>query len=183
MKVISVNIGERKTLNYQGKIIETGIFKFPVNHSIFLDKEEVKTDTIVNRKYHGGFEKAVYGYSENHYDYWKQLYPNLDWNYGMFGENLTISNLEETEICVGNIYKLGEALIEVTKPREPCMKLGLRFETQKILKQFWNTSKSGIYFKVVQTGFVNVNDELILMQERKNSPTIAEVYNTKKNNL
>ncbi len=180
MKVISLNIGERKVVNYKGEIVETGIFKFPVNHPIFLGKEDVENDAVIDRKYHGGIDKAVYGYSQNHYVFWKELYPDLDWNYGMLGENLTISNLEETQIFVGNTYKLGEALLEVTKPREPCYKLGIRFGTQEILKQFWNSTKSGIYFKVLQTGKVNVGDELILVNQAKNSPTIAEVYETKK---
>jgi MOSC domain-containing protein YiiM len=180
MKVISVNIGERKVLNYKGKIVETGIFKYPVNQPIFLGTEDVENDAVIDRKYHGGIEKAVYGYSQNHYAYWKGLYPNLDWNYGMFGENLTISDLEESEIFVGNTYKLGDALLKVTSPREPCYKLGIRFETQEILKQFWNSTKSGIYFKVLQTGNVAVDDELILINKAENSPTIAEVYETKK---
>jgi len=180
MKVISVNIGERKVLNYKGKIVETGIFKFPVNYPVFLGKEDVENDAVIDRKYHGGIEQAVYGYSQNHYAFWKELYPNLDWRFGMFGENLTISNLEETKTQVGSIYKLGEVILEVTKPRQPCMKLGLVFGTQKILKQFWNSTKSGIYFKVLQTGNVKVGDEMILVNQFENSPTIAEVYETKK---
>ena len=180
MIVISVNIGEKKTINYKGRIIETGIFKKPVNHPIFLGEEDVENDAVIDRRYHGGIDQAVYAYSKNHYKYWENLYPNLDCKYGMFGENLTISNLEETEIQVGNTYKLGEALLEVTKPRQPCMKLGLVFGTQKILKQFWNSTKSGIYFKVLQTGNVAVNDELILITQIKNSVTIADVYETKK---
>lgn len=179
MKVISVNIGEKRTINYKGKIIETGIFKFPVN-IIFLGEEDVENDAVIDRKHHGGIDQAVYAYSENHYTYWKKLYPNLDWRYGMFGENLTISNLKETEIQVGNIYKLGEVILEVTKPRKPCMKLGLVFKTQKILKQFWNSTKCGIYFKVLQTGNVAVNDGLILIKKSENTPTIAEVYEIKK---
>lgn len=182
MKVISVNLGERKVLNYKGKIVETGIFKYPVNQPVFLGTSAIKNDAIIDRKHHGGIEKAVYGYSQNHYAYWKELYPNLDWNYGMLGENLTISNLEETEIFVGNTYKLGEALLEVTKPREPCYKLGIRFGTQEIVKQFWNSTKCGVYFKVLQTGNVSVGDELILVNKAENSPTIAEVYETKKSN-
>jgi len=88
--------------------------------------------------------------------------------------------LEETEIFVGNTYKLGEVLLEVTKPREPCYKLGIRFGTQEIVKQFWNSTKCGVYFKVLQTGNVNIGDELILVNKVENSPTIAEVYETKK---
>ncbi len=180
MKVISVNIGEKMRCNYKGKIIETGIFKFPVNQPIFLGIEDVEKDAVIDRKHHGGIEKAVYGYSQNHYAFWKELYPNLDWNYGMLGENLTISNLEETQVLVGNTYKLGEALLKVTKPRTPCYKLGIRFGTQEILKQFWDSTKSGIYFKVLQTGNVAVGDELILINKSEHSKTIAEVYETKK---
>lgn len=180
MKVISVNIGEKKRCNYKGKIIETGIFKFPVNQPIFLGMENVENDAVIDRNHHGGIEKAVYGYSQNHYAYWKELHPNLDWNYGMLGENLTISNLEETQILVGNTYKLGNALLEVTRPRTPCYKLEIRFETERIQKQFWDSTKCGIYFKVLQTGNVTVGDELILVHKAENSKTIAEVYETKK---
>ena len=180
MKVVSVNIGERRTIDYKGKIVETGIFKYPVEKSIFLGTEDVEGDAVIDRKYHGGIDQAVYGYAENHYEFWKQLYPNLDWQFGMFGENLTISNLEETEICFGDTYKLGEVLIEVTKPREPCMKLGLRFGTQKVVKQFWDSTKCGVYFKVLQTGNVAKGDKLILVKKAVNTPTIAEVYDTKK---
>lgn len=182
MKVISVNLGALKVINYKGKIVETGIFKYPVNKPIFLGTEDVENDSVIDRKYHGGIAQAVYGYSQNHYSYWKELYPDLDWNYGMFGENLSISNLEETEIFVGSTYKLGESLLEVTKPREPCYKLGIRFGTQEIVKLFWNSTKCGVYFKVLQTGNVSVGDELILVNKAENSPTIAEVYETKKSN-
>jgi len=180
MIVKSVNIGERKTINYKGKIIETGIFKYPVEKSIFLGEEDVENDAVIDRRYHGGIDQAVYGYSENHYEYWKQLYPDLDWKYGMFGENLTISNLEEAILKVGSTYQLGEVILEVTKPRQPCFKLGLVFGTQAILKQFWNSTMSGIYFKVLKTGKVASGDALILIKENENSQTIATVYNTKK---
>ncbi|MDV7186797.1 MOSC domain-containing protein [Lutibacter sp. TH_r2] len=180
MKVVSVNIGEKRSINYKGKIIETGIFKNPIEGAIFLGETDVENDAVIDRRYHGGIEKAVYAYSENHYRYWRELYPNIDLHFGLMGENLTISNLEETEIYVGSQYKLGETIIEVTKPREPCIKLGLVFGTQKILKQFWNSTKSGVYFKVLQTGKVQVGDQLILLKLANNSSTIAEVYETKK---
>ncbi|MFD1294916.1 MOSC domain-containing protein [Lutibacter holmesii] len=180
MIVKSVNIGERKEINYKGKIVTTGIFKQPVNKAIFLGKEDVENDAVIDRRYHGGIEKAVYAYSENHYAYWKELYPNLDWHYGMFGENLTITNLEETQIFVGSQYKLGETILEVTKPREPCSKLGIVFGTQKVVKQFWNSTKSGVYFKVLQTGNVKTGDALVLLKKAENTPSISAVYETKK---
>lgn len=180
MKVISVNIGGKRKIQWRKKLIETGIFKFPVEEPIFLDIEDVKNDNVIDRKYHGGIEQAVYAYSDNHYEYWEKLYPDLELNYGMFGENLTITNLDETNIHVGSIYQLGEAAIEVTKPRQPCYKLGVRFNSEKIIKQFWNSTKSGIYFKVLKTGNVTKNDDLILLKNAIDNPTIAQVYKSKR---
>ena len=145
MKILSVNIGERKTISYKGKDVETGIFKYPTN-KIELGEETVVNDAIVDRKHHGGITRAVYAYAESHYNYWKKLYPNAPWRYGVFGENLTIDYFNETEVYVGNQYKIGSSIIEATEPRLPCSKLGIVFGDQKILKQFWNSTKSGVYF-------------------------------------
>jgi MOSC domain-containing protein YiiM len=180
MKVLSVNIGERKKVIWREKEIETGIYKFPVDAPIFLGQEIVKGDTIVDTKHHGGIEQAVYGYSEKHYGYFKKLHPDLDWNYGMFGENITFSELNEEEILIGSTYQLGECKLEVTKPRQPCYKLGIRFNNPIIIKQFWETTMSGIYFKILETGFVKKGDELILIEESKETFTIAQLYESKK---
>ena len=85
MKIVSVNLGERKTVPWKNKFVETGIFKFPVDQPVYLDVHDVKKDAIVDRKYHGGIDKAVYGYGAQHYGFWKKLYPHLEWSYGMFG--------------------------------------------------------------------------------------------------
>ncbi|MDX5585226.1 MAG: MOSC domain-containing protein [Aureibaculum sp.] len=180
MKIVSVNIGEKRKVKWRNKIVETGIFKFPVQKPIFLDIEDVKNDDVVDRKYHGGIEQAVYAYGEQHYAYWKGLYPKQAWTYGMFGENLTVTNLDETNIHVGSTYQLGEAIIEVTKPREPCYKLGIRFNDPSVIKQFWNSTKSGIYFKILKTGYVGKSEEMILLNKPINNPTIAEVYVSKR---
>ncbi|MCF6223478.1 MAG: MOSC domain-containing protein [Flavobacteriaceae bacterium] len=180
MQVISVNIGKRKTVVWKNKTYETGIYKLPVEQAIFLGKEGVDNDDVIDRKNHGGIDQAVYAYGENHYNYWKNLYPNLEFNYGMFGENLTISNLFEEKLNIGSIYQLGEAKLEVSKPRQPCFKLGIRFKNMNIVKQFWSTTKSGVYFKVLQTGFVAKNDVLVLLEKANNTPSIAEVYKSKK---
>jgi len=92
MKVISVNIGKKQTVIWKGKTYETGIYKYPVEDTIFLGKEDVVNDDVIDREHHGGANQAVYVYGKNHYAYWQNLYPNLEFNYGMFGENLTISN-------------------------------------------------------------------------------------------
>lgn len=180
MKIVSVNIGEKRTIQWRNKTVETGIFKFPIDHPIYLDVENVKNDTIVNRKSHGGIDKAVYAYGENNYRYFKELHPDLDWQYGMFGENITVDHLEETQVHIGEIYQLGEAKIQVSKPRQPCFKLGIRFNDQTIVKQFWNSTKCGVYFKVLKQGNVTVGDKLNLLETANNNPTIAEVYHSKK---
>lgn len=183
MKVVSLNIGEKRIVVWKGKNIETGIFKSPVKGPLFLGKEDVDQDNVVDRRVHGGVEKAVYGFSIEHYEYFKSLHPKLDWQLGMFGENLTFSKLNEDQINVGDIYLLGETTLQATKPRQPCFKLGIRFEDPIIIKQFRNTTKSGVYFKVLKTGFVGMNDKLILVEKSNNTPTIKEVLISKNSNL
>ena len=176
MKIISTNIGERKTVTYKNKTVETGIFKYAVDVPIFLDKEDVKGDVICNREYHGGILQAVYSYSLKHYDFFKPFYPDLDWKFGIFGENLTIDDLDETKIHTGDIFKVGEAILEVTVQRNPCYKLGIRFNDMKIVKQFWKTTMCGVYFKVLQTGFVKAGDEFQQIKSCKENPTIADLF-------
>lgn len=180
MKVISLNIGEKRLVVWRGKNVETGIFKSAIKGPILLGKEGVEKDNVVDRRVHGGADKAVYGYSLEHYAYFKNLHPKLDWQFGMFGENLTFSKLNEDEMYVGDIYQLGETTLQVSKPRQPCFKLGIRFENPIIIKQFWNTTKSGVYFKVLNTGYVSVDDKLILIDKSINTATIAEVFSSKK---
>lgn len=180
MKIIATNLGEKKEVLWKGKSITTGIFKHAVEHPIYLETELVKGDTICDRKHHGGIDQAVYGYSLKHYNYFKELYPDLDWQMGMFGENLTLDDLDETNIHVGDVFKVGETILEVTKPRQPCKTLGVRFNDMKIVKQFWNTTFSGIYFKVLQTGFVKTGDAFEQTKSCPENPTIAEVYQGKR---
>ncbi len=180
MKVVSLNIGEKKTVIWRGKMVETGIFKSAVKGPIYLGKEDVDQDNVVDRRVHGGIDKSVYGFSLEHYEYFKNLHPKLEWQFGMFGENLTFSKLNEDEINVGDIYQLGETTLQASKPRQPCFKLGIRFENPIIIKQFWNTIKSGVYFKVLKTGFVSKDDQLLLIDKSINTPTIAEVFTAKR---
>lgn len=180
MKIVATNLGERKEIDWKGKIITTGIFKFPVTSPIFLGEELVKDDVICNREHHGGIDQAVYAYGEQHYAYWKTFYPDLDWQHGMFGENLTLDHLDEATTHVGDTYKVGEVLLEVTKPRQPCMKLGVRFNNMKIVKQFWQQDFPGVYFKVLQTGHVQTGDVFELVKKCAENPTIAEVYREKR---
>ncbi|CAM4186794.1 MOSC domain-containing protein [Zobellia roscoffensis] len=176
MKVISTNIGSPTTITWNGKDEQTGIFKYPVDEPIRLGKVDVAKDTVIDRVHHAGVDKACYLFSENHYDYWKNLYPNLDWNWGMFGENLTISGLDESKVRIGDKYKLGTALVQVSQPREPCYKLGIRFEDQSILKQYIDYGFPGTYVRILEEGKVKKGDELVLIEQSKNALTVKDFY-------
>jgi MOSC domain-containing protein YiiM len=180
MKILSTNLGERKQINWKGKEISTGIFKYAIETPIFLDKEDVKGDVICNRENHGGILQAVYGYSMKHYDYFKRLHPDVDFKKGIFGENLTLDDLDETNIHQGDTFQVGDAILEATVQRNPCYKLGIRFNDMKIVKQFWNTTFCGVYFKVLQTGFVKVGDVFTQIKSCPENPTIADLYVAKR---
>jgi len=155
----------------------TGIYKHPVDEALFLDVEDVQGDTVVDRRYHGGTHKACYLFSTENYPYWKEKYPLLDWNWGMFGENLTIEGLDESQLRIGSIYKLGDALVQITQPREPCYKLGIRFGNQDILKQFKDHGFPGTYLRILEPGIVRVGDSMKLVEESKSTLTVQQFYN------
>jgi len=176
MKIIATNIAKPTNIVWNGKTQTTGIYKYPTKEGIYLNKEEVKGDEVSDRKHHGGIFKACYLFSEDHYAYWQNLYTNLDFNYGIFGENLTVKGLDETKISVGDIYKIGTALVQVTQPREPCFKLGIRFGTQAILKQFIKHARPGTYVRVLEEGLIKPGDKMILVQAATNSLTTTQLF-------
>ena len=176
MKVISTNIGQATTFEWKGKQEQTGIFKYPVQESLELGLTDVTSDTVIDRKHHAGVDKACFMFSAEEYDYWKPKYPKLAWDWGMFGENLTISGLDESEIRIGNIYRLGTALVQISQPREPCYKLGIRFNDQQIIGQYVERGFPGTYVRVMETGNVKIGDEMILKDQSENTLTIKQFY-------
>lgn len=177
MKVIATNIGRKKLVSWRGKEVATGIFKTPVEQALELGKEIVGTDVIADRKVHGGTDKACYLFAADHYPYWKGLYPDLDWNWGMFGENLTIEGMNENDIQIGDVYEIGTALVEVSQPREPCYKLGIRFGSQQILKQFIEHAYPGTYVRVIREGKVSKGDILKLVSRPETSISVKDLFN------
>lgn len=177
LKIISTNIAKPTTIIWNDKEEVTGIYKKPVYQAVFLGYEDVKNDEVTDRKHHGGEFKACYLFSADQYTYWKDLYPDLDWEFGMFGENLTVSGLNEKDIYIGDIYKVGTARIQITQPREPCYKFGLKFGTQKVLKQFIDHGFSGTYIRVLEEGFVKEGDVLELVEKAKESLSIWHFFN------
>lgn len=185
MKITSTNIAKPTTIIWNGKEVTTGIYKTPASQPIFLGTHDVKGDEVTDRKHHGGEFKACYLFSADHYAYWMNLYPNLDWNWGMFGENLTVSGLNEKDIHIGNIYKIGDACIQISQPREPCFKFGVKFGTQEVLKQFIDHGFPGTYVRVLEEGFVTTGDTFELAEKAKNGISTWQffdlLYNKEKN--
>ena len=176
MQVLSTNIGELTKISWNDKELTTGIFKYPTNLPLVLEKESVANDSIADRKVHGGVFKACYLFSTKHYPYWKKHYPNLDWNWGMFGENLSVSGMDETQIRIGDIYKIGSALVQISQPREPCFKLGVRFGTQQILKEFIEYGFPGTYVKILEEGQASTGDKLTLIEPSDNLLTVHQFF-------
>ncbi|WP_299163946.1 MOSC domain-containing protein [uncultured Eudoraea sp.] len=176
MQVLSTNIGNLTKIAWNGKVLSTGIFKYPTSSPLVLDKETVANDSIADRRVHGGIHKACYLFSVKHYPYWKKRYPDLEWNWGMFGENLSVSEMDETQIRIGDIYKIGSALVQISQPREPCFKLGVRFGNQQILKEFIEYGFPGAYVKVLEEGQVSSGDNLSLVKPSDNLLTVHQFF-------
>lgn len=176
MKVISTNIAQPTTFMWNGKEVTTGIYKKPTDVAIYLGKEDVRGDEVSDRKVHGGEFKACYLFSANNYPYWQNLYPNLDWTYGMLGENLIIEDLDEKQLNIGDIYKLGKALVQITQPREPCFKFAHKFGTEDVLQQFINHGYSGTYVRVLEEGNVKTGDYFKLVKSAKESISIFQFF-------
>lgn len=175
MKIISTNIGESRIIPWHGKEVETGIFKYPVNQPIFLGTYDVENDHVIDRRYHGGTDKACYLYSSDHYGYWQNLYPELEMPWGILGENLTVEGLHEAQINIGDIFKIGKAVIQATQPRQPCFKLEFRFNSGEIVRQFVESGFSGVYVRVLEKGKVKTGDSMELI-ERKNALSIQKIF-------
>lgn len=176
MKIITTNRSESKTVIWKGKEVLTGIYKYPVSEGIFLGTTDVEKDAVVDRKYHGGVDKACYLFSADVYPKWKGEYPDLDWNAGMFGENLTVEGLNEKHIFIGDQYRIGEALVEVSEPREPCYKLGIRFGTQQVLKSFIGQHQCGVYVRVLEPGRVQPEDTMVLIKRVQEDFSVARIF-------
>ncbi|CAZ94684.1 MOSC domain-containing protein [Zobellia galactanivorans] len=176
MEIISTNIGRPTTVIWNGKNEQTGIFKSPVEEPLFLGKTDVAKDSVIDRKHHAGINKACFLFSVDHYDYWKKLYPDLEWKWGMFGENLSVSGLDESIVRIGDIYKIGSALVQISQPREPCYKLGIRFNDQGILKKYIDYGYPGTYVRILEEGEVRKGEQFILIEQSTNELTVKDFF-------
>ena len=165
MKIISVNVGLPRLVVRNGEPVSTGIFKEPVAGRVTMRTLNLDGDRQADLSVHGGPEKAVYVYPSEHYEFWQRELPDMDLPWGMFGENLTTTGLLETEINIGDKFRVGTAEVMVTQPRMPCYKLGIRFGRADIIKRFLISERSGMYLSVLKEGEVGAGDEFVPLEK------------------
>ena len=175
MKVISVNVGLPRQVLHEKRQVITSIFKEPVEGRVKVTILNLNGDAQADLSVHGGVDKAVYSYSEEHYKYWKEVYPMIDMPFGMFGENLTTQGLNEDMVNIGDQYQIGSSRLVVTQPRMPCYKLGIKFGRMDILKKFVNSQRPGIYYRVLEEGELGAGDSIKLLYRDKNNVTINDI--------
>jgi MOSC domain-containing protein YiiM len=158
MKLLSVNVSPPVEVMHRGKTVTTGIFKEPVNHRVMLRTMNLDGDGQADLIAHGGIYKAAYVYSIENYDYWKRELGRTDFAVGQFGENFTVEGMPEDEIHVGDVFRVGGALVEVTQPRVPCYKLGIRMGLSQFVKMFLASCRVGFYLRVLEEGEVGAGD-------------------------
>jgi MOSC domain-containing protein YiiM len=173
MRIISLNVGLPSAHRYEGREVITGGTKKPV-HSAVLRFGNFDGDRQADRVNHGGLEKAVCVYPFDHYPYWnRQL--GRDLRLGAFSENLTVSGAIETEVCVGDVFRIGEAMVQVSQPRMPCAKLAGKNGAKMLPKLMVNVGYTGFYMRVLSEGLVAAGDSFNLFQAHPERITIAEV--------
>jgi len=174
MKIVSVNVGQPKEVEWGGKSVLTAIFKEPTDKRLLVREMNIDGDAQADLEVHGGQDKAVYAYPSEHYGYWQHvLEKELTW--GAFGENLTTEGLLENEIRIGDHLRFGSSVLMAIQPRFPCYKLGIRFNDAMMTKRFMLERRNGIYFRVMKEGFVSRGDAIELVQRSEFDVTIQDV--------
>ncbi len=165
MKVLSIKVGQPKTISHKNREVKTSIFKEPITGLVKVGKLGLEGDTQSDLTVHGGQYKAVYAYPAEHFEFWKSIAPRHRFENGAFGENLTTTGLLETEVSIGDVYQIGSVVLRVTQPRFPCFKLGIKFDDNQMIKLFHDSLKSGIYFEVLEEGSFQAGDEIMTLSK------------------
>jgi MOSC domain-containing protein YiiM len=175
MQLISVNIGHERILQRNDRVEKTGIFKIATDESIKVTKLGLENDVIVSKKHHGGPDQAVYIYGMADYEWWsqelgKELAP------GIFGDNLTISELESAQFNIGDYLHLEEVTLQVTAPRIPCSTFAARMDDPLWVKKFRRAERPGLYCRVIREGFVKKGDKVSVENYIGATISILEMY-------
>jgi MOSC domain-containing protein YiiM len=175
MKVISVNVAEPIEIEIRGQSVATGIFKRPVSGRVRVKTLNLDGDRQADLKVHGGPDKAVYAYPSEHYALWqRELRRDLS-EWGAFGENLTVEGCIEETISVGDQIGIGTAIFQVTQPRLPCFKLAAKFQRDDIIKRMLDSRRTGFYLRVLQEGWIQSGDSLLVLESDAAHLTIREI--------
>lgn len=175
MRLLSVNVSRPKTVSFDGRSYATGIDKSAVDGAVWLSRLNLAGDGQGDPKNHGGQYQAVYCYPHEHYAYWASELWREDFAFGQFGENFTTLGLLEYAVCIGDIFRIGEALIQVTQPRVPCYKLANKLGIPGFDRTFLRANRSGFYAQVLEEGVVQAGDSIALAGKGPVGMSVAEV--------
>ena len=175
MKILSVNVSEPKKVIFNGKELITSIYKKPVSERVRVTSQGIEGDRQADLSVHGGFDKAVYGYSFEHYKLWGERLQREFTEFGLVGENLTISSFDESEINIGDRFQINDCILQVSQPRIPCYKIGIKMNSRDFPKMFSQSGLLGTYFRVVQEGSIEEGDEIEKIHSEENSMSIKDI--------
>lgn len=176
MKIASINISTIKTIDFNGKTVSTGIFKTAIDKPVNVSRLNIEGDEQADLTNHGGEDKAVYAFSADCYDYWCKTLGKQTLPPGSFGENLTISGLDESQVHIGDQFIIGECILEVSQPRVPCFKLGIAMGNKKMPRLFIESNRTGIYFRVVKEGLIAKGDAVEHIPAQENLITVQSLF-------
>ena len=176
MKLLSVNVSKPRDVAYHGKMVRTGIFKEPVKERVLLQKLGLDGDGHGDPTVHGGIDKAVYAYPVEHYEHWKRELGRDELPFGQFGENFTVKGMLEEEVHIGDVFQIAGAQVQVTQPRVPCFKLGLKIGCSSFPKHFLASERSGFYLRVVAEGDVGADDRIERIKIDSARLSIKEIH-------
>lgn len=186
MKILSVNISAPRAAVYQDRVIRTGIFKKPIPDRVMMRTYNIDGDAQADLTNHGGIYKAVYAYGIENYKYWENELGRKGFLPGQFGENLTTEGITEEAVYIGDIFRIGSAVVEVSQPRNPCYKLGIKMESQAFVHQFLESGRLGFYLRVLEEGKIGAGDSIERIEsgsERISVLEMARLRNCGENNL
>ena len=165
MKLLSVNVSLPEEVSHERKTVSTGIFKDPVDGRVMLRTMNLDGDGQADLENHGGIYQAAYVYPVEHYDHWRHELGRDDLAFGQFGENFTVEGMAEDHIRTGDVFRVGDALVEVAQPRTPCFKLGIKMGMSRFPKMFLASGRVGFYLRVLKEGEVGAGDAFERVEE------------------
>ena len=173
--LLSINVGLPRDIAWRGKTVHTGVWKAPIHGRRMARRLNIDGDGQGDLEGHGGEHRAVFVYQINSYRYWQRRLGRSDLSYGQFGENFTVDGLSDDEVCIGDRYRIGGAVFEVTQPRVTCYRVGIRMNEPQMAALLVANGRPGFYFRVVEEGEVEAGDEIVQVAAGPERMTVSEV--------